>query len=138
MLETVLTKSISGLPAFLTYFGLSLVYVAVFLRIYTWITPFDEFTLIRKGNPAAAASLCGAMLGFAIPLASAIAHSVGLLDMAIWAVIALVIQLLAFGVSRLIVPKITQDIPDGKVASGVFLGAFALAIGILNAASMTY
>jgi uncharacterized membrane protein YjfL (UPF0719 family) len=38
----------------------------------------------------------------------------------------------------MLVPHIGRHIPEGKIASGIFLGATSLAAGILNAASMTY
>ncbi|MCC6135993.1 MAG: DUF350 domain-containing protein [Candidatus Contendobacter sp.] len=134
----MLTQSLAGLPAFLSYFATGIGLLAVFLLLYLWITPYREISLIREGNAAAAASLSGAMVGFMLPLASAITHSVSLLDMAIWGLIALIIQLLVYGVGRLLLPSLARDIPAGQVASGVFLGALSLAIGLLNAACMTY
>lgn len=133
-----LIQSLGGLDDFLIYFIVALVLVAVFLAIYVRITPYHEFRLIREGNTAAALSLSGALLGFIVPLASAIAHSVALWDMALWGAIALVIQLLAYIAARLLIPTIATDIPAGKVAPGLFLGALSLGVGILNAASMTY
>jgi putative membrane protein len=130
--------SISGLDDFLGYFAMALALVAVFLRVYTWVTPYREIALIREGNVAAALSLSGALLGFVIPLSSAIAHSVAWWDMLFWGAVALVVQLLWYFAVRLIVPKLAQDIPAGKVAQGLFLGAGSLAVGILNAASLTY
>ncbi|MBL8253756.1 MAG: DUF350 domain-containing protein, partial [Candidatus Competibacter sp.] len=73
-----------------------------------------------------------------LPLTSAIAHSVGLADMAIWGLVALIIQLLVYLAARLLLPDLARDVPAGKVATGVFLGALSLAIGMLNAACMTY
>ena len=134
----MLTQSLAGLPAFLAYFAAAVGFLALFVLMYIGLTPYRELTLIRQGNPAAAASLSGAMLGFVLPLASAIAHSVSLLDMVVWGVIALVVQLLVFLASRLLVPELARDIPAGKVAPGVFLGALSLAVGVLNAACMTY
>lgn len=134
----MLTQSLAGLPAFLSYFAAGIGLLAVFLLLYLWITPYREISLIREGNAAAAASLSGAMVGFMLPLASAITHSVSLIDMAIWGLIALIIQLLVYGVGRLLLPGLARDIPAGKIASGVFLGALSLAIGLLNAACMTY
>ena len=58
--------------------------------------------------------------------------------MLLWAVVALVAQLAAYAAVRLAVPEIVRHVREGKVASGVFLGAVAVAVGILNAASMTY
>lgn len=134
----MLTQSLAGLPAFLSYFAAAIGLLALFLLIYVLMTPYREITLIRQGNTAAAASLSGAILGFVLPLTSAIAHSVGLADMAIWGLVALIIQLLVYLVARLLLPDLARDVPAGKVATGVFLGALSLAIGMLNAACMTY
>jgi putative membrane protein len=130
--------SAGGIDDFLVYFALSLVLVAVFLLIYVQVTPYREFALIRDGNVAASLSLSGALLGFIIPLASAVAHSVSLIDMALWGVVALVVQLAAYLAARAFVPNLAQAIPAGKTASGVFVGALALGVGVLNAACMTY
>ena len=130
--------SLSGLDDFLLYFALSIVFVVLYLAIYVRATPYREFALIRAGNAAAAASLSGSLLGFVLPLASAVIHSVNPWDMALWAVIALAVQIVVYVVVRLIVPDVTRHIPEGKVGAGVFLGSVSLAAGILNAACMTY
>ena len=130
--------SISGLDDFVAYFAMALALVAVFLTVYTWVTPHGEIALIRQGNVAAALSLSGALLGFIIPLASAIAHSVAWWDMLFWGGVALVVQLLSYFIVRTILPNLSRDISAGKVAQGLFLGTISLAIGILNAASLTY
>lgn len=130
--------SLQGFDDFLLYFGLSLLFVLVFLAIYMLLTPYREIQLIREGNAAAAASLSGALLGFILPLASAVIHSVHPYDMALWAAIALVVQLLVYVLAKIVVPDIGSHIPEGKVASGVFLGAVSLGAGILNAACMNY
>lgn len=133
-----LVFSLSGFDDFLLYFGLSVVFVAVFLAIYTLVTPYSEIKLIREGNAAAAASISGALIGYVLPLASAVTHSVNPWDMMLWAAIALVVQLVVFIAVRLFLPDLTRQITDAKVAAGVFLGAVSLAAGILNAACMTY
>src|SRR4051812_15748176 len=130
--------SLQGLDEFLAYFGLCIAFVATFLAIYVYITPYKEIALIREGNSAAAASLSGALIGFVLPLAAAVEHSVNPYDLAIWATIALIVQLLVYLVVRGVLPDIGRDIPAGKVASGVFLGALSAGAGILNAASMSY
>jgi putative membrane protein len=130
--------SLSGFDEFLVYFGLSVGFVALFVTIYVRVTPYPEIALIREGNAAAAASLSGSLLGFVLPLASAVLNSVNLWDMALWAAIALAVQLVVYFLVRLILPDVGRHITDGKVASGIFLGALSLAAGILNAACMTY
>lgn len=134
----IFQQSISGLPAFITYFLISLVLLAVFLFIYLRVTPYREIQLIRDGNVAAALSLSGTILGFTIPLAHAVAQSISIPDMLIWGVIALVVQILVYIVVRLLIPSLTADIPAGKAAQGAFLGVLSLSTGILNAACMTY
>ena len=129
---------LSGLPAFAAYFGLALLLLAAFMFIYMRLTPYREIQLIREGNVAAAASLGGALIGFALPVASAVENSVSLTDMLTWAAVALIVQLIAFVVARLLVPALGRNIEQGQLASGVFLGAIAIAIGLLNAAAMVY
>ncbi|PWB58139.1 MAG: hypothetical protein C3F16_14180, partial [Betaproteobacteria bacterium] len=115
--------SFSGFDDFLAYFAVSLALLVGYVAIYVRVTPHREFELIREGNLAAAFSLSGSLLGFIVPLASAIEYSVGLVDMAIWGAIALVVQISAFVVVKLLIPTLTEDIAAGKQAQGFFLGA---------------
>ena len=130
--------SFSGFDDFLAYFAVSLALLVGYVAIYVRVTPHREFELIREGNLAAAFSLSGSLLGFIVPLASAIEYSVGLVDMAIWGAIALVVQISAFVVVKLLIPTLTEDIAAGTQAQGFFLGALSLGVGLLNAACMTY
>ena len=134
----ILASSARGIDDFLAYLGASLALLAVFVAIYVQITPYRELSLIRQGNPAAAASLSGTVIGFSIPLAQSVAQSVNLAEMAMWGAVALVVQILVFFVATRLVPDIGRHIPDGKIAAGIFLGAISLATGLLNAACMTY
>jgi len=129
---------LTGLPLFAAYLGLGLLLLGAFVFIYIRITPYKEISLIRDGNAAAAASLGGAIIGFVLPVASSIENSVALLDMLLWALISLVVQLLAFVIARAMIPAISKNVEQGQLASGVFLGAIAIALGLLNAACMTY
>lgn len=124
---------IASLPAFAGYFATAAVLLAVFLALYLYVTPYDELALIREGNVAAAVSLAGAMIGYALPIAVAVAVSHSLAVMAGWGVVACIVQLLAYVVARLAQPQINQAIPQGKVASGIFLASLSFAVGILNA-----
>ncbi len=133
-----LKLSLQGLDEFLVYFSMCIGFVVLFLFIYVHITPYREITLIRQGNSAAAASLSGTLIGFVLPLAAAVEHSVNPYDLTIWATIALAVQLLVYLATRVVLPDIGRDIPAGKVASGVFLGALSAGAGLLNAASMSY
>ena len=137
MLDTALT-SLAGLPAFAAYFALAIVLLLVFVRLYTWVTPHDEFGLIRANNPAAAIAFAGAIIGFAWPLASAITHSMSLLDCAIWGGVALVVQVLTFVISSAALKQLPQRITQGELAAGIFSAACSVTVCKLNAACMSY
>lgn len=132
-----MTNYLATLPAFLTWFPISALLLALFAAVYLRITPWHELRLIRAGNSAAAASFAGALLGYALVLASVLAHAVSRGDLLVWGVIGLLVQVLAFFVARLLLgPHLTRRMEEGQVASGLLLGAISLAAGILNAATM--
>lgn len=133
----MLAEILKDLPNFLAYFGSSLVLTAIFVFVYFWITPHDEMALIRAGNSAAAISLAGAVIGFLLPLASVITHSRGLRDMAMWGVVALVMQILGFFIARALVPGLPKQIEAGKASIAVLAATISLGIGIINAACIT-
>ena len=131
-------NSLANVPAFLGYFGATILLLLIFMVVYTAITPHREFALIRQGNVAALLSLAGAWIGFVLPLASVVTHSVGIPDLMIWGLIAMVVQVVAYLVTRLAVPTLSADITAGKNSVGGLCGIVALSVGILNAACMTY
>ena len=133
-----LFDSFAGIDNFAVYLAVSLAYLAVFVALYVRVTPYREIELIREGNAAASFSLSGAILGFIVPLCSAIQHSVSLVDMAIWGLIAMLVQIAAFVVARMMIPSLATDIPANKTSVGFFLGALSLGVGLLNAACMSY
>lgn len=130
--------TLQSLGSFLIYFVGALVAQAVFVFLYIAVTPYHEPTLIRQGNAAAALSLGGAVLGFTLPLASAVIHSVSPVDMLVWSAVALVVQLAVFRLAEFCLSGIGKHIEEGNIAAGLTMAAAALAIGVINAASMSY
>jgi putative membrane protein len=128
--------TLTGLPAFLAYFCVSLIIVIGYLLLYTRMTPHDEFELIRNNVPGAAISLGLSLLGFSLPVASAIAHAVNIVDCVIWSLIALVVQVIVFYVARIPIPDLSKRIAAGEIAPAIWLGLASLAAGVLSAASM--
>ena len=129
---------LATLPNFLAYLATAIVLLVAFVTIYLYVTPYDEIALIRGNNTAAAFSLSGALLGFAMPIANVIAHSDTLLDLAVWGVVAGVVQLLAWGVARVALPQLQENIAAGRTAPATFVAALSITVGLLNAACMTY
>lgn len=125
------------LPHFLAYFAGAVALAVVFLALYVTITPHKEIALIRDGNAAAATQLVGTFIGFAIPVATVIGHSVDIPDMLLWGGVAALVQLAVFFViARLLFRDIAQRITEKCIASGIFVGGIGLGIGILQAACM--
>lgn len=129
---------LQNLPNFLLYFATALALFGLFTSLYLQLTPYAELKLIRAGNLAAAVALLGGLLGFALPLASCIAHSVSLLDMLVWGSIALLVQATVYLITSRLLPELKNGIAEGNLAHGVFLGGLALSIGLINAACMVY
>ena len=130
--------SISGLPAFLGYFAAGLGLTAAYLAVYLSATAHREIALVRAGNPAAALALGGSLIGYALPLAVAIYNAQSVLDLAVWGLVALVVQILVYWLARRVLPDLSQRIAAADLAAAILLAATSLAGGILNAACMTY
>lgn len=128
----------TGATAFVIAFAAAGVFTVAFKIIYQWVTPYHERTLIRDGNPAAAIALGGALIGYVLPLASALSHTVSLMEFAAWATLAGVIQVTAFVVvSKLAFRNLATRIEAGEIAASIYLAAISICVGLLNAACMT-
>jgi putative membrane protein len=136
-MEGTVAGPLEGLINFLSYFGFAVILLVAFCLIYTRITPYSELRLIREGKVAPSISFGGAIFGFVIPVASAILHSIGFSDMIIWAIVAMIVQIIVFLVLRMIFANMIKDIADDKIAPAALVAVFSIAIGILNAVSLS-
>jgi putative membrane protein len=134
---TGLGHTLATFPNFVAYFAVGGALTALFVALYSNLTPHREIALIRAGNVAAAIALSSALVGFVIPLASVIAHSAGIIDLAVWGTVALAVQIGGFIVTRLVLPGLPQAIEAGNTANATLLAGISLSLGILNAACMT-
>jgi putative membrane protein len=130
-------QSLNGLPAFLIYLSVALVLIGAYLFVYLWLTPQDEFALIRANNPAAAVALGMSLIGFALPLTSSIGHADTVVDLTIWGIVAFVVQIAVFFLARIPIRDLPQRIAQGELAPAIWLGSASVAAGMLNAASMS-
>ena len=134
----MLYTSIQGLPDFLLFFSAAVALTALYLFLYTISTTHNEFELIRQNNVAAASSLGLSLTGFALPLSSAIINSKTVIDLLVYGIMAIVIQIFVYWLVRLLLNNLSQRIANGEVASALFLGAASLAAGVVTAASMVF
>ena len=110
----------------------ALVAVVAFLFVYTRVTPHDELQLIRDNVPSAAIALGLSLLGFVLPVVSAIAHSANVVDCLIWSAIALIVQIAVYFVVKIPVPNLSAKIAAGELAPAIWLGLASLAAGALK------
>jgi putative membrane protein len=124
-----MSPNMQAFLAFLQYFVAALLLLAAFLAVYVRVTPYNEFELIKQDNAAAAISLAGACIGFALPMAAAIYFTHDLLEMIKWAAITGAAQIAVFTLLRRFAPAIEQ----GHTAPAIFMCAMSVATGVLNA-----
>jgi putative membrane protein len=128
----------TGATAFIIAFVAAVVFFVAFKFLYQLVTPYHERDLIRQGNSAAAVALGGALIGYVMPLASALSHTVSLPEFAAWALLAGVIQIVSFiVVSRFVYKALVARIEAGELAAGIYLASISIGVGLLNAACMT-
>jgi putative membrane protein len=131
-------STLAGLLDFLIFFVIAVALVALYLGIYTVATMHNEFALIRENVISASTALGFSLVGFALPLGSAIVHAQSITDLLVWGLVALAVQILVYWLVRILMPNLSQRIAGGEMAAALFLGAASLSAGIINAASMTF
>ncbi len=129
--------NLADLQDFLAFFVVAVILTIIFVGVYSTVTRHNEIKLIKEKSTAAAIAFSGSLIGFAMPLASAMMKSVTILEMVVWGVVALIVQIVVYLLVRLPMPRISERITANEVAAGIWLGATSLVAGILNAASMT-
>jgi len=126
----------SGVPFLLTQLIASIALLAIGAAIYTAVTPFRERVLIAAGNVAGGVVFAGAVIALTLPLAAILATSSRLLDILVWGLFALVLQLVTLGVISFLFRNVRAAIEDGNVAVAVGVAAAQIAVALLNAAAM--
>jgi putative membrane protein len=127
----------TGLPLILLQFIVTIVLLTIGVAIYMAFTPYKELDLVRRNNTAGGVVYAGAVLALAIPLASLLATTSYLLDIVIWGIVALVIQLLTLAVvSLLLLRHLRVMIEAGNIAAALTVAATQVAVALINAATM--
>ncbi|MEF3305279.1 DUF350 domain-containing protein [Paenibacillus sp. GYB003] len=145
-----MNEQLANLLNFLTYLGVTLPILAFGIFAFMITTPYNEYKLIREGantdDPrkigaakAAAHDLGGKIIGLSLVLASAVFHSVSLLDLAMWGILGILFQVVVFYLFELVTPfRVVSEIPNGNVSVGIFASRLSVATGLLMAALISY
>lgn len=135
-LTAVLPRLGSGLSVLLLHLLTTLALLALGALCYMGMTPFRERRLIATGNTAAGLVLAGTLIALAIPLAAMLATSHVWLDIVVWGLVAVILQLATFVFAILIFRNLRQMIEAGNVAAASALVGVQIAIALLNAAAL--
>lgn len=135
-MDNILATLQQGLPLLIGQFAATLALLGIGIVCYMALTPFDERRLVREGNVAAGVVVAGTLVALAMPLAATLASSVVVLDIVLWGLVALVIQLLTFIAAAALIPGLRRMIEGGNVAAALVLIGIQLAVALLNAGSM--
>ena len=127
----------SGFPTTLAHAGITLGLLIAGATLYALLTPYKEIALIREGNSAAAVSFGGLLVGLALPLAASMSSSTSILELLVWGVATLLLQLLAFRLIDFVLTGLPQRIQEGETPAAVLLVAAKLASALILAAAVS-
>lgn len=136
MLANILPALESGLPVLLAQFATAIALLVLGGICYMSLTPFREFALIRQGNVAAGVVAMGSLIALSLPIAATLASSQVVLDIVLWGLVALIIQLLAFILATRLMRDLAGMVQSGNVAAGLLVIGIQIAIAIINAGAM--
>jgi putative membrane protein len=126
----------TGFPITLLHAGVATLILFLGALLYILLTPHREITLIREGNAAAAVSLSGVLVGMSIPLAVSLNASTSMIEIAVWGLSTVVVQLLIFRLVDLLLRGLPQRIQEGEVAAAALLVGAKLATALIIAAAV--
>jgi len=135
-MTAIFDSLMTGLPFLLLHSSVTFLMLGIGLLIYVRITPFDEISLIKNKNNAAAITLGGAIVGFAIPLAASLKTSLNLWDIIIWGFVTLILMLISYRVIDFLVRDLARRVEANEIGPAILLAAIKLAVGLIAAASV--
>ena len=135
-MDSILATLQMGLPVLAGQFAATLALLGIGMACYMALTPFNEWRLVQEGNAAAGIVVAGTLVALALPLAATLATSVLVLDIVLWGLVALVIQLATFFVAATLLRGLRAMIEAGNVAAALVLIGIQVAVALLNAGAM--
>ncbi|MEZ5999804.1 DUF350 domain-containing protein [Hyphomonas sp.] len=127
---------VEAFPRFLIWTASAGVMLVVSSTIYVLLTPWKEFAEVRRGNTAAGFALGGAIAGLALPMSSALASSITLIDFAIWGIVALLLQLIVYRLVDLLLGGLPKRIEGDELGAAAVLVSAKLASALILAAGL--
>ena len=127
---------ITGLPFLISHLFITLCLLFIGITSYIFLTPIKELKLIKDGNLSASISFSGALLGIGIPLASSLSVSNSILEIIIWGLTAILLQLLCFKVTDTFLKDLSKRIEDDQLATSILLFSIKISVSLINSAAI--
>ena len=127
---------ITGLPFLISHLFITLCLLFIGITSYIFLTPIKEFKLIKDGNISASISFSGALLGIGIPLASSLSVSNSMLEIIIWGLTAILLQLLCFKVTDTFLKDLSKRNEDDQLATSILLFSIKISVSLINSAAI--
>ena len=128
---------VSGFLTFAAYVAGAALFCLLFGFVYLRLTPHREFDLIvREHNASAAIALGGSLIGFAIALAAAIHVTRSAPEFVVWALVAVLTQVVAYSVAKWSHPGLSAAIENNALSAALYLASVSISAGLISAACM--
>ena len=127
---------ITGLPFLISHLFITLCLLFIGITSYIFLTPIKELKLIKDGNISASISFSGALLGIGIPLASSLSVSNSMLEIIIWGLTAILLQLLCFKITDTFLKDLSKRIEDDQLATSILLFSIKISVSLINSAAI--
>lgn len=131
-------KYLSSFPLYSMYMVYGIVFTIVFARLYTWVTPHDEFKLIRKGNWSATISFIGTMFGATLPMVELFRQLINPIEIGIWCGIALAVQLMTYFACMWFLGRapVSEEDSSQSRCDAFFTAGTSIVVGLISAAML--
>jgi putative membrane protein len=122
----------------LSYFSVAVIALVVFMIIFNFITHYNDWEEIKKGNLAVAMATGGKIFGICNIFRFAIAHKDPILDSVVWASYGFGLLLVAYYLFDVLTPyfKTEQEIKNGNQAVGFISMIISVSLSFVIGASV--
>ncbi|MFD0671569.1 DUF350 domain-containing protein [Cohnella sp. GCM10027633] len=125
--------------AVLAYFSVGILALIVFLSIFEWVTKYDGWDEIRKGNVAAAMATGGKIFGICNIFRFSIEANDSIYESMVWAAVGFVLLLAAYFLFEFLTPvfRIDEEIAKDNRAVGLLAMVLSVSLSYIIGAAVT-
>lgn len=125
--------------AVIAYFSVGILALIVFLSCFEWVTKYDGWDEIRKGNVAAAMATGGKIFGICNIFRFSIEANDSIYESMVWAALGFVLLLAAYFLFEFLTPvfRIDEEIAKDNRAVGLLAMVLSVSFSYIIGAAVT-